>query len=76
MLNIFAYLTLCIFILVCYQLDADIFQNQLFENFSKNYFRNTIRVSNNLDPDQGRGITRPDLGPDCLQKLSTDDTRP
>ena len=29
---------------------ADFFQNQLF--FSKNYFRNTIRMSNILDPDQ------------------------
>ena len=34
--------------------------------FSKNSFRNTIRVSNSLDPD---------LGPNCLQRLSADDTR-
>ena len=42
--------------------------------FSKNSFKNTIRVSNNLDPDQARHIVGPDLGPNCLQKLSTDNT--
>ena len=38
--------------------------------FSKNYFRNTIRVSNSLDPDQNVG---PDLGPNCLQRLLVND---
>ena len=47
------------------------FHNQLF---SKNYFRNTIRVSNSLDPDQARQNVGPDLGPNCLQRLSADDT--
>ena len=41
--------------------------------FSKNYFRNTIRVSNSLDPDQARQYVGPDLGPNCLQRLSADD---
>ena len=41
--------------------------------FSKNYFRNTIRVSNNMDPDQDRQNVNPDLGRNCLQRLSTDD---
>ena len=31
-----------------------------------------IRVSNSLDPDQVRRSVEPDLGPDCLQKLSAD----
>ena len=31
--------------------------------FSKSYFKNTIRVSNSLDPDQG---------PDSLQRISAD----
>ena len=31
-----------------------------------------IRVSNNLDPDQARHIVWPDLGSNCLQKLSAD----
>ena len=35
-------------------------------------FRNTIRVSNSLDPDQARRFVRPDLGPNCLQRLSAD----
>ena len=48
-----------------------IFQNQLF---SKHSFRNTIRVSNGLDPDQGRRFVGPCLGPNCLQRLSADDT--
>ena len=40
--------------------------------FSKNSFRNIIRVSNSLDPDQARHFVRPNLGPNCLQKLSAD----
>ena len=42
--------------------------------FSKNSFKNTIRVSNNLDPDQDRHFVEPDLGPSRLQQLSADDT--
>ena len=38
--------------------------------FSKNSFRNTIRVSNGFDPDHSVG---PDLGPNSLQRLSADD---
>ena len=43
--------------------------------FIENSFRNTIRVSNNLDPDQARHFVGRDLGPNCLQRLSADDTR-
>ena len=51
---------------------ADFFsQNHLF---SKNSFRNTIRVSNSLDRDQARYFVGPDLGQNVLQRLSTDDT--
>ena len=42
-------------------------------NFLKNSFRNTIRVSNSLNPDQDRHFVGPDLGPNCLQRLSADD---
>ena len=44
--------------------------------FSKISFKNTctIRVSNSLVPDQARRSVRPDLGQNCLQKLSADDT--
>ena len=31
-------------------------------------------MSNSLDPDQARRIVGPDLGPNCLPKLSADDT--
>ena len=46
-------------------------RNQLFR---KNSFGNTNRVSNRLDPDQARHFVGPDLGPNCLQRLSVDDT--
>ena len=42
--------------------------------FSKNSLRNTIRVSNSLDPDQARHSVGPDLGPNCLKRLSADVT--
>ena len=50
---------------------ADFFQNQLFR---KNSFRNNIKASNSLYPDQTQHFVRPDLGPNCLQRLSADDT--
>ena len=31
-------------------------------------------MSNSLDPDQARQFVGPDLGSNCLQKLSADDT--
>ena len=40
--------------------------------FHQNYFRNTIRVSNSLDPDQVRRSVGPDLGPNGLRILSAD----
>ena len=42
--------------------------------FLKNSFKNTIRMSNSLDPDQAQHFVGPDLGPNCLQKLSADDS--
>ena len=42
--------------------------------FSKNSFRNNISMSNSLDPGQARQFVGPDLGPNCLQRLSADDT--
>ena len=42
--------------------------------FSKNSFRNIIRVSNSLDPDQAGHFVGPDLGPNCLQRISADNT--
>ena len=42
--------------------------------FSKNSFRNTFRVSNRLDPDQAQHFVGCDLVPNCLQKISADDT--
>ena len=39
----------------------------------KFFFRNCIRLSNSLDPDQARRSVGPDLGPNCLQNLSAYD---
>ena len=36
--------------------------------FSKKALRNTINVSNSLDPDQARDFVWPDLGPNCLER--------
>ena len=34
-----------------------------------------IKISNSFDPDQNRSSVGPDLGPNCLKKLSADDKR-
>ena len=49
---------------------ADFFQNYLFK---QNSFRNTIRVSNGLDPDQDGHSVGPDLGRNCWLRYSADD---
>ena len=35
----------------------------------------SISTSNSLDPDQARHFVGPDLGPNCLQRLSAEDKR-
>ena len=42
--------------------------------FSKNSFMNTSRFLNSLDPDQALHFVRPDLDPNCFQRISADDT--
>ena len=44
--------------------------------YPKKKIKNTciIRVSNSLDPHQARRFVVPDLGPNCLEILSADDT--
>ena len=42
----------------------------------KKTYRNTIRVSNSLDPDQARHYVWPYLGPNCSLMLSADDKSP
>ena len=46
------------------------FKIDIFEKL----FQESIRVSNSLDPDQARCFVGPDLGPNCLQRLSAEDT--
>ena len=43
--------------------------------FPKFSIRNPITVSNSLDPDQARHFVAPDLGQNCLQRLSADNNR-
>ena len=50
---------------------ADLFSKSFFP---KSSLRNTIIVSNSLDPDHARHFIGPDLVPNCLQNLSADDT--
>ena len=42
--------------------------------FTSLSIRGVIRVSKSFDPDQARCLVGPDLGRNCLQKLSADDT--
>ena len=49
---------------------ADFYFKIYFFSF---FFRNTIEVSNIIDPDLGRRFVGPNLGSICLQMLSTDD---
>ena len=66
------FLTLCMlgnFLCLCCRLPT--FFSIL--TFSKNSFRNTIRMSNGLDQDQDQCSVHPDLGTNCLLRLSADD---
>ena len=52
---------------------AELFQNQLFQKILSGTLSD---LSNSLDPDQDRQNVGPDLGPNCLQRLSADDRSP
>ena len=43
---------------------------RLHKLFSKNFLKNTIRVSNCFNPDQDRHSVGPGLSPSCLLRLS------
>ena len=58
--------------MIAFVVSADFLSKLTFIKNSQS-FRNTIKVSNNLDPDQDRHSVCPDLGPNCLQRLSADD---
>ena len=51
-------------------LSADFFKNKLFRKI----LSGIPSVSNSLDIDQTRHFLGPDLGPNCLQKVSADNT--
>ena len=48
----------------------------IFQNIFKKLFGEyrTIRILNSLNLDQDRHCVGPDLGPNCLQRLSADNT--
>ena len=52
---------------------ADFFQNYFFHKFFS--FRNTVSLSNGLDPDRDQHFVGPTLGPNRLQRLSADDKK-
>ena len=62
-------ITLCLLGILYAFLPSDFFSKS---TFSKSSFRNIFRVSNSLDPDHTRQNVGPDLGPNCLQRLSAD----
>ena len=51
---------------------ADFFYSKL--TFLNASFRNSIRVSNGLEPGQDQRSVGPDLCSNCLQRLSAEDT--
>ena len=53
---------------------ADIFSKSVCCCFSKTSFGNIRRVSSSLDPDHAQRFVGPDLGPNCLLRLSAGDT--
>ena len=48
------------------------FQNLVFQK--KKSFRNTTRVSNSYDLERAQHFDGPNLGPNCMYKLTADNT--
>ena len=62
----------CMLVMLWFLPSTDFFSSNF--SFFKNHFRNTIIVSNNLNPAQARHLVGPELDPKCLQRLTADDT--
>ena len=58
-------------ILISFYYSFTLIYCDIFYSLNTRFF-NTVRVSNSLDPDQARHFVGPDLGPNCLQRLSAD----
>ena len=43
-------------------------------NFFVKFFQRIPSMLNSLDPDQARHFVGPDLGPNCLQRITADNT--
>ena len=43
--------------------------------FKINILKKITRMSNSLHPDQAQHFIKPDVGPNCLEKLSAENTR-
>ena len=61
---------LTFFILHAFLSSDGLFQNYLFQEKIPSGIPS---ASNSLEPDQARHFVGPDMGPDCLQRLSADD---
>ena len=66
-----AILLACWVILLAFFRSADFFLQKFYQKY---YKLETIKVSNRLDPDQARHFVGPDLDPNCLQRLSADNS--
>ena len=53
-----------------FYLSANFFRIKFFEKFFHEFHKRFKQI----DPDQARHFVRPDLGPNCLQRLSGEDT--
>ena len=56
----------------CFLSSADFFQNLLFRKILLGI---SSECQRGKDPDHALHFVEPDLGPNCLQRLSADDTR-
>ena len=54
----------------CFFVVCDFFFNLIF---SQKNLSGISSMSNSLDPDQARHFVGPELGPNCLERLSSDD---
>ena len=50
--------------------DLKQFQTYVYRSI---YWQKIFNVANSLEPDKARHFVRPDLAPNCLQRLSADD---
>ena len=66
LINLFCSFLLLFFLFVCFFFFFFFFWKEFFQEY-------TIAMPNSLNPDKAGGFVRPDLGPNCLPRLSAYD---